>query len=85
MLSNQWTVRDFYPIDYLPRGVRLAAYGGEAGDLPAEVLQRFLDDVAASAARVPVSRIYEFDEIAEAHRAMEAGTAVGKLVVLTRQ
>lgn len=27
MLSNQWTVRDFYPIDYLPRGVRLAAYG----------------------------------------------------------
>jgi NADPH:quinone reductase len=25
MLSNQWTVRDFYPIDYLPRGVRPAA------------------------------------------------------------
>jgi NADPH:quinone reductase-like Zn-dependent oxidoreductase len=22
MLSNVWTVRDFYPIDYLPRGVR---------------------------------------------------------------
>jgi NADPH:quinone reductase len=34
MLSNQWTVRDFYPIDYLPRGVRLTAYGGDAGDLP---------------------------------------------------
>ena len=26
MLSNAWTVRDFYPIDYLPRGVRLTAY-----------------------------------------------------------
>jgi len=26
MLSNQWTVKDFYPIDYLPRGVRLTAY-----------------------------------------------------------
>jgi NADPH:quinone reductase-like Zn-dependent oxidoreductase len=83
MLSNQWTVRDFYPIDYLPRGVRLAAYGGEASDLPAEVLQQFLDDVGAGAARVPVGRIYAFDEIVEAHRAMEAGTAVGKLVVLT--
>jgi len=34
MLSNQWTVRDFYPIDYLPRGVRLTAYGGGAADLP---------------------------------------------------
>jgi NADPH:quinone reductase len=84
MLSNQWTVRDFYPIDYLPRGVRLTAYGGDAGDLPEEVLQSFLDDVAAGAAHVPVSRVYEFDEIVEAHRAMEAGTAAGKLVVLTR-
>jgi NADPH2:quinone reductase len=25
MLSNVWTVRDFYPIDYIPRGVRLTA------------------------------------------------------------
>jgi hypothetical protein len=28
MLSNQWTVADFYPIDYIPSGVRLSAYGG---------------------------------------------------------
>jgi hypothetical protein len=83
MLSNQSTVRDFYPIEYLPRGVRLPAYGGEAGELPAGVLQQFLDDVAAGPAQVPVGHVYGFDEIVEAHRAMEAGTAAGKLVVLT--
>jgi NADPH:quinone reductase len=49
------------------------------------VLQQFLDDVASGAARVPVSHVYGFDEIVDAHRAMEAGAAVGKLVVLTRQ
>jgi NADPH:quinone reductase len=81
MLSNQWTVRDFYPIDYLPRGVRLTAYGGDASDLPSEVLQQFLDDVAAGSARVPVGHVYRFDEIAQAHAAMEAGSAAGKLVV----
>ena len=81
MLSNQWTVRDFYPIDYLPRGVRLTAYGGDASDLPSEALQQFLDDVAAGAARVPVGHIYGFDEIVQAHAAMEAGSAAGKLVV----
>jgi NADPH:quinone reductase-like Zn-dependent oxidoreductase len=81
MLSNQWTVRDFYPIDYLPRGVRLTAYGGDASDLPSEVLQQFLDDVAAGSARVPVAHIYGFDEIVQAHAAMEAGSAAGKLVV----
>lgn len=82
MLSNQWTVRDFYPIDYLPRGVRLTAYGGDATDLPAEVLQDFLDAVAAGEAHVPIHRVYRLEDIAEAHAEMEAGRAAGKLVVL---
>ncbi|MDH4309962.1 MAG: zinc-binding alcohol dehydrogenase family protein [Acidimicrobiia bacterium] len=82
MLSNQWTVRDFYPIEYLPRGVRLTAYGGDASDLPPGVLQEFLDDVAAGQASVPIHRTYQLDEIAEAHADMEAGRATGKLVVL---
>jgi NADPH:quinone reductase len=83
MLSNQWTVRDFYPIDYLPRGVRLTAYGGDAGDLPPRVLQGFLDAVAAGDAVVPIAHVYRFDEIVEAHIAMEAGSVSGKLVVTT--
>jgi NADPH2:quinone reductase len=81
MLSNQWLVHDFYPIGYLPRGVRLAAYGGEADDLPAEVLQEFLDEVAAGTAVVPVARTYAFDEIVRAHADMEADNVAGKLVV----
>jgi NADPH:quinone reductase len=82
MLSNQWTVRDFYPIDYLPRGVRLTAYGGDATDLPTHVLQNFLDAVATGDAIVPIHRTYRLDQIAEAHADMEAGRATGKLVVL---
>jgi NADPH2:quinone reductase len=81
MLSNVWTVRDFYPIDYLPRGVRLTAYHGEAEDLPQPVLQEFLDAVADGHAVVPIDRVYGFDQIVEAHAAMEAGGAAGKLVV----
>jgi NADPH:quinone reductase-like Zn-dependent oxidoreductase len=85
MLSNQWTVPDFYPIGYIPNGVRLTAYGGEASDLPAEVLQSFLDAVAAGQLTVPVHRVYELDEIADAHADMEAGNATGKLVVRVHQ
>jgi NADPH:quinone reductase len=81
MLSNVWTVRDFYPIDYLPRGVRLTAYHGEAEDLPQAILQEFLDAVADGHAVVPIDRVYGFDQIVEAHAAMEAGSAAGKLVV----
>ena len=82
MLSNEWTVHDFYPIEYLPRGVRLTAYGGDATDLPSAVLQEFLDAVAAGQAVVPIHRVYRLDQIAEAHADMEAGRAAGKLVVV---
>ena len=76
LLSDEWTVKDFYPIGYLPKGVRLTAYSGEASDLPAPVLQRFLDT-----ARVPVARVYAFEDIAAAHADMEANRVAGKLVV----
>lgn len=85
MLSNEWTVDEFYPIDYLPRGVRLSAYGGDASDLSAEVLQGFLDAVAAGKATVPVHRVFTIDQIQEAHAYMESGNAAGKLVVATAE
>jgi NADPH:quinone reductase-like Zn-dependent oxidoreductase len=82
MLSNRWTVPDFYPIDYIPKGVRLTSYGGDATDLPAAVLQDFLDAVAAGQAVVPVHRVYGFDDVVEAHTDMAADRATGKLVVV---
>ncbi|MFC5140599.1 zinc-binding alcohol dehydrogenase family protein [Actinomycetospora rhizophila] len=84
MLSNEWTVPDFYPIDYLPRGVRLTAYGGDAADLPADVLQGFLDDVAAGRASVPLGQVFPIERIRDAHSVMEADRATGKIVVLPR-
>jgi len=82
MLSNEWTVRDFYPIDYLPSGVRLTAYSGGAADLPASILQSYLDAVAAGRLTVPVHGTYALEDIARAHADMERGDAAGKLVVL---
>ena len=82
MLSNEWVIPDFYPIGLLPRGVRLSAYSGEASDLPADVLQAFLDDVAAGRAQVPLGQVLPLERIRDAHDLMERGGATGKLVVL---
>lgn len=84
MLSDQWTVSKFYPMDWLPNGVRLTAYSGEAADLTSAELQAFLDAVASGHARVPLGRVYALDEIVQAHADMESGVARGKLVVLPR-
>jgi NADPH2:quinone reductase len=84
MLSDQWTIPEFYPMDWLPNGVRLTAYSGQASDLTQTELQGFLDAVAAGHARVPIGRTFTLDEIVQAHELMESGTAGGKIVVLPR-
>jgi NADPH2:quinone reductase len=73
--------RRLLPIGYIPNGVRLTAYGGESTDLPAEAFQRYVDLVAAGNLPIRIDRVFTLDQIAEAHRVMENGDAVGKLVV----
>jgi len=81
MLSNQWIVRDFYPISYLPKGVRLTAYGGDSADLPAGVLQDYLDKIAGGQLKLGPTNVYGLDDIRQAHSDMEHNRVVGKLVV----
>jgi NADPH:quinone reductase-like Zn-dependent oxidoreductase len=82
MLSNEWIVEKFYPIGYLPTGVRLTAYTGGAADLPAHVLQRILDQLADGSLRIPIHKVYDgLEQIRQAHTDMEDNAAVGKLVV----
>jgi NADPH:quinone reductase-like Zn-dependent oxidoreductase len=85
LLSNQWTVKDFYPIDYLPAGVRLTAYQGNAADLPREAMQRVLDAVADGSMRIAVHHVYDgLEQVRRAHDDMENNAATGKLVVRVR-
>jgi len=83
MLSNVWTVKDFYPIDYLRRGVRLSAYGGASADLPPDVLQRFLDGIASGELSLGPATSYPLEHAAQAHDDMEHNTILGKQVLLT--
>jgi len=82
MLSNEWIVKDFYPIGYLPTGVRLTAYGGESSNLPASVLQRTIDKIASGALQLGPIQVYALDDIRKAHDDMENNHSVGKQVVV---
>lgn len=80
MLSNRWTVDEFYPIDYIPRGVRLTAYAGGADDLPAPVLQSYLDRLAAGELAIGPMHTYTLEDIPRAHADLEHNRVFGKLV-----
>lgn len=44
--------------------------------------QEIVDRVAEGAYRAPPARVFELAEIQEAHRVLEAGTQLGKMVVV---
>ena len=82
MLSDSWTIPDFYPMDWIPNGVRLTTYSGQAQDLPAEVLQRTLDRIESGDLDLLPVHSYPLADITQAHEDMASGRHVGKLVGL---
>lgn len=80
MLSQQWTIPDFYPIDYLPNGVRLSAY--DSGGLDPVAFQRCADRVASGDLSLGPVRGYGFDDVRKAYADMESNAVSGRLVVL---
>ena len=83
MVGNKWSLPDFNPMEVIPTGVGLTTYDGGTRDFRAMPFQEMVDQVAAGSLKVHVGRVFHLDEIAEAHRIMEANTAGGKVVVLT--
>jgi NADPH:quinone reductase len=85
-LGGLGPVDQFLPIFDLPSGVQLSFFGSfelgaDAFPLSAIPLQQIVAKVEAGDYKARPSRVFGFEEIAEAHRVMERGEALGKLVV----
>jgi len=81
ILGNAWALPDFEPMTQIPTGVKLTAYSGGSEDLTAEQLQGFVDAVAAGDLPIAPAKVWRFEELVDAHRAMDAGSVAGKMVV----
>lgn len=82
ILGNEWTMPDFTPMGDISSMGRLTVYMGEADNLTKEMLQDFIDRVASGSIHLNVDRVFELDQVAEAHAYMEDNKAKGKLVVV---
>jgi len=82
-------IKDFNPLLQMASGVYLTFFGSfvfgtpefPLSDVP---LQDIAQDVAAGRLKAKPVRVFDFEEIREAHRIMEAGGAGGKMVVVRR-
>jgi NADPH:quinone reductase-like Zn-dependent oxidoreductase len=85
-LGGLGPVEGFMPVVDMPSGVQLSFFGSfevgsDAYPLSAIPFQQIVEKVQAGTYRAKPARVFEFDQIAEAHRVMEASQAAGKLVV----
>jgi NADPH2:quinone reductase len=85
-LGGLGPVEQFQPVFDLPSGIQLSFFGSfelgtEAFPLSAVPLQQIVAKVEAGDYTASPSRVFSFEQVADAHRVMERGEALGKLVV----
>ena len=83
MVGNAWELEHFSPMDSIPSTVNLTTYSGGSQDFIDTPLQELVAGVEAGNIRAKPARVFNLDEIVEAHRCMEENLAGGKIVVLT--
>jgi NADPH:quinone reductase-like Zn-dependent oxidoreductase len=82
MLSEQWSIKDFSPMDFIPAGVYLTVYDSGQIRIEAMHFQSFINEVEKGNISLNISKVFSLQQIADAHELMESNRASGKIVVL---
>ena len=83
MVGDEWELQNFSPMGAIPTAVSLTTYAGGADDFVNTPLQSVVQEVEAGRIKPRIGRVFQLDDIVEAHRCMENNAAGGKIVVLT--
>jgi NADPH:quinone reductase len=82
ILGGKWVLDAFHPMGDIPSGVKLTSYSGGSGDITAEELSRYVRMVEQGALELTLGPTFPFDRLVDAHRAMDANRANGKMVIV---
>jgi NADPH:quinone reductase-like Zn-dependent oxidoreductase len=82
MLGEEWEIRDFSPMEFIPPMTRLTTYTSNPANISREVLQNFIDIVRTGQIELNVDRVFVIEDIVKAHEYMENNQACGKIVVI---
>jgi NADPH:quinone reductase-like Zn-dependent oxidoreductase len=85
ILGGKWVLNNFHPMGDIPTAVKLTSYSGEAADLSPQQLQKYIALVEKGELEVKTGPVFEFEDLREAHKLMDANKAGGKIVVRGKQ
>ena len=83
MVGDAWEFDRFSPMGAIPSTVNLTTYSGGAQDFMDTPLQTVVNEMETGRVTIRIGRVYQLDDIVEAHRCMEDNAAAGKIVILT--
>lgn len=82
ILGGAWELSSFRPMGQIPTAVRFTSYSGGAGDISREALQRYVSMVESGKLEIARGPTWRFEQLREAHQAMDDNRANGKMVVV---
>jgi NADPH2:quinone reductase len=82
MLSEQWSIAEFVPMDYIPATVNLTVYDSGQIRIEAKYFQEFVKDIEKGFIKPAIKRIFNISDIVAAHQFMESSSGGGKIVLL---
>ncbi len=83
ILGNEWTMKEFTPMGDISSLGRLTVYMGEAANISKELLQDFINSVADCSIKLNIDKVFNLNQIVEAHMYMESNQSIGKVLVQT--
>lgn len=82
MLSEQWSIKDFAPMDYIPAGTFLTVYDSGQMRWDGHYFEDFISEIENGNIHPKIKKVFKLEEIVEAHTFMESNSGGGKIVVV---
>ncbi|MGB0629441.1 MAG: zinc-binding dehydrogenase [Alphaproteobacteria bacterium] len=81
LLGGEWEIENFAPGATIPSTTKFTYFSSSATPMSAAALQDYLTGLENGVHRMPLDRVFAFDDIQQAHACMESNAAAGKIVV----
>lgn len=83
IVGGTWIVNNWNPMEHIPSGVCLTIYSGGNEQFMSMPLQDLVEQVERGELKVSIGKVFNLEDIVEAHKLMDDNKAGGKIVVLT--
>ena len=81
LLGGEWVIDEFAPSAIIPSTTKFTYFSSSSTPMSSEALQSYIIGLEKGIFKNPLSKVFSFEQICDAHTYMETNKACGKIVV----